>query len=294
MDLRKLSKKQSGLVILIVYALTMGIGIACYMIIESLIGEPIIAMFIADAIMTVIIFVIGSAIKNASLYDPYWSVIPPFIIVVWLLEMSTTFNIKVVLIILAFMIWAVRLTYNWWKNWVGFRKQDWRYDLLRDKNPKIYPLTNFVGIHFVPTVVVFIQMLAVYHALNSTTVKPIFYLGFSLAVIAPLIQFIADRQMYRFRQENHVGKTVINTGLWRFSRHPNYFGELLFWVGVYLMSASDLAMFNLYLLAPLAMIALFEFISVPMMENKLAKRPGYAEYRRSVSRILPFFRRKQA
>ncbi len=293
MNLEKLTRKQSGLLILIVYMLTLSIGLTSYIVGLSMIENPLISMFIADVIMTAIIYLIGCVIKNASLYDPYWSVIPPFMVLVWGLYEGLLGSLKGVLILVVISFWAIRLTHNWWKNWVGFAHQDWRYDLLRDINPKLYPLTNLIGIHFVPTLVVFIQLPAVYYAMKSSTLNIWIFIGLFLSFIAPIIQFIADYQMRVFRESKHDAGTIINSGLWRFSRHPNYFGELLFWVGIYIIYFGSTLVVNFFILAPLSMIALFEFISVPMMEKKLLSRVGYDDYRKQVSRIFPFIPKKR-
>jgi len=254
---------------------------------------PIISMLIADILMTLFIYIMGIQIKNASLYDPYWSVVPPFILLVWIITWLG-YSIFGLIVLTIITIWAIRLTYNWWKNWKGFKFQDWRYDLLREKSPKFYPITNLFGIHLIPTLVVFFQMPIIFFALFNGIKNWVFFIGALMSLSAPIIQYIADRQMYVFRQKNSESKKVINTGLWRFSRHPNYFGEILFWLGFFVMFLDANPVWSLLMLAPVSMIVLFEFISVPMMEKKLVSRPGYKEYQKSVSRILPFFPKKQA
>lgn len=292
MDYVTLSKKQSGIIFLLVYAFAMIVGLLIVLLGRNSI-EPVLLMFIADVAMTIIIYLIGIKLKNASLYDPYWSVIPVFIIAVWMIAYHHALNITTILLILVIVIWASRLTYNWWKNWVGFKNQDWRYDLLREKNKKLYPMTNLFGIHLIPTFVVFLQMINVYAIVQEDSINAIFIVGAFFSLVAPIIQFIADKQMYDFRNDKQKTVKVINTGLWRFTRHPNYFGELLFWVGIYVMYFSFKMSLDLYILFPISMILLFVFISVPMMEKKLIVRPGYKDYIKHVSMIIPFFPKKK-
>ena len=294
MNLNKLTKKQSGVIFLIVYGLTFILGLFIIFLGLYYGRNIIITMLIADIIMTLVIFIVGLIIKNASLYDPYWSVVPPYLMILWALS-SYGFQlpINVILLIIAVCFWGVRLTYNWWKNWTGFSKQDWRYDYLREKNPKLYPITNLFGIHMIPTAVVFLQMINVFDIMKHSFVSTLFFIGLILSLIAPVIQFLSDKQMYDFRAKNTDKNKVINTGLWRFSRHPNYFGELLFWVGIYIMYLSYAGTININILYPIAMILLFIFISIPMMENRLVNRPGYKAYQNSVSMILPFLPKKK-
>ena len=293
MNLSALTKKQSGVVFLIVYAFTIVGGIFIVLLGNKIDMLPLWSMLLADIVMTTIIFIVGVIIKNASLYDPYWSVIPLFMIIVWVIDLylfQLTFNIIIILIVIAF--WSIRLTYNWWKNWEGFSHQDWRYDMLRDKNPKLYPITNFMGIHMIPTIVVFIQMISIYLAIQYTTINLVFFIGAITSFSAPVIQFIADKQMYDFRHTEKRKSKVINSGLWRFSRHPNYFGELLFWIGIYIIYLSYAKRIDINIIYPVLMILLFVFVSVPMMERKLSNRSGYVEYKSSVSMIIPFFPKK--
>ncbi len=294
MNLNKLTKKQSGVVFLIVYLFTMGFGFFVVYYSSYFTNNAIIALLIADVLMTIVIFLIGSIIKNASLYDPYWSVIPPYLIVIAAIRyFGLSFSLAGIMLLIVISFWGIRLTYNWWKNWTGFSKQDWRYDLLREKNPKLYPITNLFGIHMIPTVVVFLQLINAFQILNNTSVNTIFLIGLALSLIAPVIQFISDKQMYDFRASNKNKSKVINTGLWRYTRHPNYFGELLFWVGIYVMYFSFVKVIDVHILYPISMILLFVFISIPMMENRLLDRPGYKEYKQSVSMILPFFPKQE-
>jgi steroid 5-alpha reductase family enzyme len=87
-------------------------------------------------------------------------------------------------------------------------------------------------------------------------------------------------------------KACIDHGLWKYTRHPNYLGELTFWVGIYIMYFSHVNAINFNLVYPLLMIALFLFISIPLMEKKLVHRPGYQEYKAQVSMLIPFRKKR--
>ncbi|MHA1307127.1 MAG: DUF1295 domain-containing protein [Candidatus Heimdallarchaeota archaeon] len=88
-------------------------------------------------------------------------------------------------------------------------------------------------------------------------------------------------------------KKVMDIGLWAYSRHPNYFGEVAFWWGLFFFAlAADLTWWWT-VAGGIAMIILFIFISIPLLENKqLAKRPEYADYKKRVSMFIPWFPRK--
>ncbi len=287
MHLENLSKNQSLWVFIAVYFLAILFGTIIMIYGYNQNYNMILISLISTVTMTLFVFVFSNITKNASLYDPYWSVIPIVIVFQWLV-LYKNYSLNVILLILAVVIWGVRLTYNWWKNWNGFSHQDWRYTKLKEQAPKVYFLTNLMGIHMIPTLVVYAQLINAHDIMQYQGITPLFILGFLLSVGAAVIQFIADKQMYDFRMKRNRTSLVIDYGLWKYSRHPNYLGELTFWVGIYLMYFSHVKVIDINIIYPILMIALFLFISIPLMENKLANRPGYQEYKSKVSMLLPY------
>lgn len=259
--------------------------------------NPLLLMLLADIIATVIVYIFSLLYKNSSLYDAYWSVIPPAIALYWAYELNVIDMLPVQLILAGISIWAIRLTYNWIRGWQGLAHQDWRYVMLRDKNPKLYWLTNFGGIHMFPTLIVFAGMLPVYYFVKSFAnadgelLMPIVILGFVLSVAAALIELIADEQMRSFKQHAQKG-TFINEGLWKYSRHPNYFGEILFWFSLWVMLMGIAPAYWWTGIGWVAMATMFVFASIPMMMQKnLKSKPGYQAYIDKVSMVIPWFRK---
>ena len=242
------------------------------------------AVFFADVVATVVVWAVGLALSNVSVYDPYWSVFPPVMFLIWSVYKGE-WSLPVILLLLAVWFWGTRLTLNWVYTFKGLAHEDWRYTKYRDKlSSPLFHLTNFFGLNMMPTVIVFACMLPgfkIYESLRPFNLLTIF--GFVVCIASACIQIVADRQIHRFRAEN-PGK-FCNVGLWKNGRHPNYFGEIQFWWGIWIMYAS-LEGIDLLVLAPVAMTAMFLGISVPLMERRqLANKPGYAEYRRQ-TRIL--------
>lgn len=242
------------------------------------------ALLIADVIATIIVWGVGLLYENVSVYDPYWSVAPPVIFTLWALYKGC-FTLPVILLLAAIWYWGIRLTANWVLSFPGLVHEDWRYTRYRESlSPGLFQLTNFFGLNLMPTLLVFACMvpgLRLYGLPGE--VNWITGLGFILCIAAATIQLVADTQSHRFRQAN-PGQ-VCNVGLWQHGRHPNYFGEIQLWWGVWLMYAS-LGGLDLLILAPVAMTALFLCISIPMMERRqLERKSGYAEYRKQ-TRIL--------
>ncbi len=182
---------------------------------------------------TLIIFIFSRIHKNSSIYDPFWHV-APIPIVFYIAKQSSLPTLELNLVLAAFLFWALRLTYNWYLNWNNLDHEDFRYIDLKNNNKFIAFINDFFGIHIIPTLIVNVSLYPIYVALNSESLNELVYVGFILIIIAVVIQYISDDQMRKFRKdESNLGKTM-KYGLWKYSRHPNYLGEVSFWFGIYI------------------------------------------------------------
>ncbi|QQO10620.1 DUF1295 domain-containing protein [Breznakiella homolactica] len=279
------NKWVSLLLILLVYAVSYGAGGAALYFFSGYLN-PILNMFVATTIATVIVFLFSLPFGNASVYDPYWSVQPPFIILGFYLVYGITLRPAHLLVLLPLLIWAVRLTVNWAVGFENLDWQDWRYTDLKRDNPKTAQLVMFLGVMYMPTCLVFFGTLPYWNLMNILNPAPLFpAIGGIIILIGTFFEALGDIQMKAYKKEANPAP-YINRGLWKYSRHPNYFGEILIWVG---LAAAGLQNFNIWGILGLALIVfLFYFISIPMMEkHMLGKRPEYAEYQKNVSMLIP-------
>tara|TARA_B100000029_G_C17383111_1_gene890544 strand:+ start:14 stop:880 length:867 start_codon:yes stop_codon:yes gene_type:complete len=278
-----MSKNKSLFVVLLCYAIAL--ICSCIFIISYKNNNLIYTLLYADIIATIIIYIASCIFKNSSIYDPYWSVIPPFLLLFWILQLDTINIVNIVFLSFSVLFWAVRLTYNWIRGWEGLNQEDWRYIDLRNKTGKFYQLVNFLGIHLFPTIIVFVCCLPFKYTLeiNNTSINII--LGFIICFIGVLYEIISDQQLYKFKKDNP--NSIINSGLWKYSRHPNYYGEILFWWGLFIYGVT----FNNYMpliIWPISMTLMFLYISIPWIENKiLLTRSEYKEYQSKVNILLP-------
>ncbi|MDD4184335.1 MAG: DUF1295 domain-containing protein [Candidatus Izemoplasmatales bacterium] len=289
------NRTKSLLALLGMYLVAFLAGFLTYLLVSPVIVSPLWRMLAADVVGTIVIWGFGLLVKNASTYDPYWSVVPPLIVTAWILILNVELSFSVALLLIGISFWAIRLTYNWLINWTDFNHQDWRYTMIRNTKPEIWFLSNFFGINMMPTMIVFAQLIAVYHFLVlAPALNGFVILGFMVIIGATSLQFISDRQMLRFRLANTDRKKCISDGLWKYSRHPNYFGEVSVWWGVWLIAGPGSGRFDFLVVFPALMTLLFLFISIPMMEKKMiASRPDYLLYKKQVSMLVPFFPRKE-
>ena len=277
------SKGVSIAIIAGIYLVAAAVGVLVFKLTVAAMPE-VLALLLADVAATVVTWGFGLVYENVSVYDPYWSVIPPVVFTIWAFY-KACWTLPVILLLVAVWYWGIRLTGNWAHTFKGLAHEDWRYTKYRDSQPGlIFHLINFFGLNMMPTLLVFACMLPGLGLFETATpANPLTFLGFAVCLSSATIQLVADTQAQRFRVAN-PGQ-VCNVGLWKRGRHPNYFGEVQMWWGVWLMYAS-LSGFDWLILATVAMTALFLFISIPLMEGRqLKNKPTYAEYRKS-TRIL--------
>ena len=286
-------KKRDLLIVTILYIVSIAVGIVVFQLLDNL--SPILRLLFADLAAMMFIYIMSLILNNASLYDAYWSVIPPIFLTLAFVSLNKPLDLPYFLILFSLYFWGIRLTVNWAKGWHGFKEVDWRYLMIRDKAPKVYFLTSFSAIQLFPTLIVFVQLLVGLKLIElGASINVVFMIGFLMIIAATIIQYKADEQMRAFRDSHKDEKKCIDEGLWRLSRHPNYFAEITVWWGLYVMYLSSARQLDFYILAPIAMTALFVFISIPMMEKKILKtRPEYKMYQEKVSMIIPFMRKEE-
>lgn len=283
------ARKRRDLVIVTVgYAIAAAAAWTCLSLIQA---HPLVEVLIADVVATTVIFGFSVAFRNSSWYDAYWSVAPP-LIAVWFAHLGESADpLRTLLILGVVALWSLRLTANWAWGWQGMADEDWRYRNLKSTSGVFWWPLSFFGIHLFPTLVVFLGCLPLYPALVLGTAPPGWLdaaaLGIGLASI--WLEFEADRQLHGFRARRSRRAEVLDQGVWRWCRHPNYLGEIGFWVSLFLFGWS--AFGGVYpgsWLGPLAMVGLFCGISIPMIERRLlADKPDYAAYRARTWALLP-------
>ncbi|MBN2300354.1 MAG: DUF1295 domain-containing protein [Acholeplasmataceae bacterium] len=285
-------RTQTFIILFLIYFLAIIVGGLSFVYYDQI--NLIFRVLVADLMMTLVIWIFSIILKNASIYDPYWSVIPPVIIFAVIIFLDKSIILSIALLFMGLLIWGVRLTYNWASRWQDFSEIDWRYEKMKQRSPHFYFLTNLFGIQLFPTLIVFAQLIgAIIFIQIGPKTNILIWIGFLMMVSAAVIQFIADEQMKKFKERTLNKNLCIEEGLWKYSRHPNYFGEITLWWGVYMMYFGSVLRIDLIILAPLAMTALFLFISIPWMEKKILEtRPEYEAYQMRVSKLIPFIRHK--
>ena len=253
-------------------------------------ARPFWSLWMADLVATLVIFASSMKLDNGSMYDAYWSVAPPFFVAFWIGHASPGASpLRQALVTALVLAWAIRLTWNWARGWPGLHHEDWRYTDLYAQAPMPKWLISLLGIHVFPTIQVFLGGLALAPALAYGRAPVGFLDGVALLVTggAILLETIADEQMRAFARTKETG-AIMDRGLWAWSRHPNYLGELGFWWGLWLFGIAASASWWWTVIGPAAMTAMFFGASIPMLDKRsVARRPGYAEHMQRVPALWP-------
>jgi steroid 5-alpha reductase family enzyme len=258
------------------------------------ISHPLAALGLGTLLATAVIFAVSVVADNSSIYDPYWSLQPAAIAGYYLWTGWGEVGARQVLATALLLLYAVRLTSNFYRDWPGLSKEDFRYVSFRARAGRAYWPVSFLGIHLLPTMMVYLGCLPLY-ALTRSGAAGLNWLdaaGVLVLLGAVVLAYVADEQLRAFRSDPRNRGCSIRRGLWVYSRHPNYLGEVATWWGLWLLALAAGLGWWWTVIGAGAITLLFVFVSVPMMEKRsLATRAGYQEYREQTPALLPSFRR---
>lgn len=283
-----MSKKVKGLIILLIaYLGAFSIGYASFLLLEDYVSI-IWNLLIADVIATIYIWIIGIFYKTASIYDPYWSV-QTVVIFICLMIGYKTFNLGSILYLACLLFWAIRLTYNFIYGFNDITYIDWRYAQIKQKTGKLYQPVSLLGIHLVPTLVVFFSSVPSFlYIINGQDFSLLQLIGLAIMILGTLLELVSDKNMATFKKVRTNKDEIINVGLWKYSRHPNYLGEILFWYGVALVFILNNLNLWFVIVGAILNTLLFLFISIPLAENHLKSyKKGFDEYKNKTRMLLP-------
>ncbi len=239
--------------------------------------EPLWMILAADLAATLVVFVFSRIFGNTSLYDPYWSLAPPVIVLAWLLHPEAPGEwLRGGVILFLVSLWSARLTWNCLRRWKSLDQEDWRYVLLKERfgGGAASFAVDLAALHLLPTLFVWLALTPVWAAVMRAEAG----LGV-LDILAALVTFgaiglehVADQQLWRFRRGAGQAGRRCREGLWRYLRYPNYAGEQLFWCGLFLFCLAGAPGWWVTIIGPAAMVGLFQFGSIPLMKTRLRER----------------------
>jgi steroid 5-alpha reductase family enzyme len=234
------------------------------------------------AALAIGMWLLSLARRDASLMDIAWG--PAFLLLGGLHALQAGLHARGALVLALVGLWGLRLA---WHIGSRHRGEDKRYRRWRQAHGSAWWWRSLFTVFLLQAALVWVLGQALVQAirLGPGDLQGLDLLALVVALAGLGLESLADRQLARFRRAGSPGPC--DTGLWRYSRHPNYFGEALFWWGIYLAALSAGAGWTVF--APLGITALLRWGSgVPLLERSLANRPGWAEYARRTSPFLPW------
>lgn len=200
-----------------------------------------------------------------------------------------------ILLLSMVILWGLRLAVHLFSRSRG-RGEDFRYRKWREEWGGTFVIRSFFQIYVLQGAVVLVvasPALAVM-ARPGGPLGTLDFLGLGIWTLGLTFEAVGDWQLLAFKKNPENKGRIITTGLWRFTRHPNYFGECTLWWGVFLVALG--AAGNWWtIVSPLTINVLLLYVSgIPMLEKRYEGNPAFEEYKARTSALLPWFPRKQA
>lgn len=244
-----------------------------------------------------LLWLISIPIRDVSIIDMFFAVILILITISCLLLSNATPE-RQWLVASMVGIWGIRITWHLVRrNWG--HGEDPRYTKLRSwvADDRSFNWLALRQVFLLQGVVLWFVALPIQFALGQTTDAPLGILawaGLVLWAIGFLVEWLADEQLRKFKANPQKRGTVLQSGLWRYSRHPNYFGELCVWWGIFLV-ACEVPLGWLTLIGPIVYSYLvINVTGQRTLDKKLAReKPGYQEYMERTSGLIPLPPRKK-
>jgi len=231
-------------------------------------------------------YVFAVILKNSSIVDIGWG-LGFVVLAVYSFIQNITLPSAVITAIVS--IWGFRLAYHIFGR--NFKKpEDFRYANFRKEWGKTYYIRAYFQLFLFQGLLMFLISLSLLYANSAAKIEiyPLFFIGSAVWVIGFFFEVVGDLQLKRFiKNPNNKGK-LIDTGLWQYTRHPNYFGEATMWWGIFLMALACNAPF-FTVISPITITFIIRFVSgVPMLEKSLEKKPGFNEYKKRTNIFIPW------
>ncbi len=237
------------------------------------------------------VFILAIILRNNSIVDIFWGL--GFIVVMMFnADFRLNDNIAINLFNFMILIWGLRLSIHIFiRNYK--KEEDFRYKKWRE-TWKYFYLRSFFQIYMLQGFIMWIVSIPITKTNHSpeTKITTFFIAGLILFVTGLLFESISDYQLLNFKSNIKNKGKIITSGLWKYSRHPNYFGEALLWWGIALSAIGKLS--DIYLLiSPILITFLLRYVSgVPMLELKYNQRADFIAYSKKTPVFFPFIQKK--
>ncbi len=243
-----------------------------------------------------LLWLVSLRIKDASIVDIFWGT--GFVISGWVYYFLTPdgFTTRKLLLVILVTIWGLRLSIHIARRNIG-KGEDYRYRTWREQNGARWWYLSFIRVFLLQGVLMWIiglPLLAAQFYPGPARLTWLDYLGVVVWLVGFYFEAMGDWQLSRFKANPANKGKLLRSGVWRYTRHPNYFGDAAQWWGFYLFALATGAGWWSFI-SPLIMSIFLRFVSgVTMLEKSLKDaKPGYAEYVETTNAFIPWFPRKK-
>jgi steroid 5-alpha reductase family enzyme len=239
------------------------------------------------AFMTVV-FVLAQLRKDNSIADVAWGI--GFILTAWYAFVSTNAaDLRPVLLLLLIAVWGSRLALHIAVRNLG-KDEDFRYKEWRKKWGSWAAVQAFLQVFMLQGLFMSVIISPIIMAFMAPVQSELYWLdilGFGVWLVGFLFEAFADAQLLLFKQDSRNRGRILKTGLWRYTRHPNYFGEALQWWGIFLIVISVVPVSLAFIGPTIITILLLKVSGVSMLEQKYKGNKEYISYQKTTSAFIP-------
>jgi steroid 5-alpha reductase family enzyme len=246
-----------------------------------------------------VFFIVATIIKNNSIVDIGWGL--GFVITAWtLFFINGQYDWLRIVVNILVSFWGLRLFYHILKRNI-FAEEDFRYKKWRDEWGKWVVPRAFLQVFMLQGLFMFVVGLGVFwvNTTSFTANSPnwiLFIIGSIVWLVGYVFEVVGDHQLKMHIANKNKTQKLMTTGLWKYTRHPNYFGEAVIWWGLFIIVISvsaDSFWQYLAVISPVTITFLLRFVSgVPMLERKMKETPGWDEYAEKTNAFIPWFPKK--
>ncbi len=237
-------------------------------------------------------FIIAVYKKRNDVADIAWGL--GYIIICGYLFIIYPASSVLILLYTLVIVWGLRLSLHIYarnKN----KSEDFRYKNWREEWGNFFYLRSYLQVFLLQGIFLLIIISPVIHAAVAESFQwnVLTWIGLCCWIIGFYFQTVADWQLSVFKSTQKNKGLIIQTGLWKYSRHPNYFGEILMWWGIFIITIPFSNSFY-FIVSPLTITLLLAFVSgVPMLEKKYKGNPAFEDYKKRTSVLIPLPPRKR-
>jgi len=239
----------------------------------------------------ILLWLVSLQKRDVSIVDSFWSLMILLNGLVFFIS-SEQHGTRSYLVFTLAVIWAIRLSaYISWRNWG--EAEDYRYQVIRANNEPYFKYKSLYIVFGLQAFLAWIVSLPLLSAIDNQSgdngLYWLDYLALSLWLFGMLFEVVGDAQLARFKADAANKGKVMAQGLWRYTRHPNYFGEFCIWWAFFIFALGADGWVSI--ISPVLMsVLLLKVSGVSLLEKDIhERRPAYAEYRQRTNAFWPWW-----